>query len=199
MLEGNQYKKFRIEGDAIHWKQKVFPIEDIAHLAYERLLTTQKMNLVKVGEAHSSNLTVTMQSGEKISLSFDESTIIVGLSLDKSTDLRNLDEAYLFLSKATFQQRISAYISQISKQGYFHYENFRFYPKDKIVTRGGKEFRLTESDFYRGPGFVEIRKQNPGIWDGILRGIVGPTRFYTETDLDVILALLKQYFGLTWG
>ena len=194
------FKKFRLEGDVIYWKEKSFPVSAIKHLFFKRVLTKQRVNLVKVGEAHSAHLTITMDGAEKINVSIDEATILMGWNRDKSHELKSIADIYLYLAKVTFEKRISLYVKQVADQGYFEYGGCRFYPKKKIVFRD-KEFSLKDSSFLRSPGYVELRKKDFGLMDKVKREVsfTKIPQFNTQTDSDVIFTLLDYYFGLRWN
>ena len=201
MFGRSQYKKFMLEGDVLHWKERTFPITAIKHLFFRRVLTTQRMNFVKVGEAHSSYLTITMDDGEKISLSFDESTIFLGWNRDKTQDLKNLEDLYIYLARTSFQKRIAPYVRQVEERGYFEYGGCRFIPRDKKIIFRDKEFPVAHSSFLRGAGYVEMRKKDFGLLDKVKREIslTKIPQFNTQTDTDVIFSLLDHYFGLRWN
>jgi len=48
------FKNFRLEADSFYWKEKLFLVSEIKHLFFKRVLTTQRMNFVKVGDHHST-------------------------------------------------------------------------------------------------------------------------------------------------
>ncbi len=202
MFEKGQYRKFRLEGDVIHWKERTFPVSAVAHLRFQRVLTTQKLNFQSIGESHSSHLTITLDSGEEIFLSFDEATVFLGWNSDKSEDLKNLAALYGYLAKVTFQKRIAPYIRQVEQTGYFEFAGCQFFPHNRIICRG-QEFLLSQCTFLRGAWYVEPRRKETGFFAKVKREIV--TSFIrsphinTQTDTDVILSLLKHYFGLQWG
>ena len=200
MFEHYQYKKFRIEGETIYWKNSSFPITIIKHIFFRRLLTTQRENLMKVGEAHSAYLTITFDNGKKITLIVDESTILFGLNRDKSNDLRKLENIYLYLARTTFKKRITFYNNQVKKNGFFVYDGCRFEPRAKKIIFRNKEFPIAETSFFREAGCIEFMKKDFGAWDKIKRqiGLTKIPQFNTQTDTDVIFYLLDHYFGLRW-
>ena len=62
MFERTQYKKFQVKEHGFTYKDRFHDFSNIAHIFFERVQTTQKVNFATVGEAHSANLLLTMDS-----------------------------------------------------------------------------------------------------------------------------------------
>jgi hypothetical protein len=122
MLERSQYKKFELVNDGFIYKGDYHPFDEIKHLHLERVQTTQRVNLVKVGQPESSKLIIELKNGDKVKLSFSESTLFVGLNIDKKQDIQNLIELYIDLCKKTFQHRVSYYEHRLKNEGFFIYD-----------------------------------------------------------------------------
>jgi hypothetical protein len=200
MFERSQYKKFSVEENGFNFKGEFHDFNNIAHIFFTRIHTTQSMNFVKVGEADSSYLHITLDSGKKIKLSFDEAGIFLGFNSNKQTDLKNLTDLYIFLSEKSFQKRISKHIKDIKDKGYFIYDECYFYPAQKKIVFRNKEFPVETSSFLKGYGYIELRKKDFGFLDKVKRevSLTKTPQFNTQTDTDVIFTLLDQYFGLRW-
>ena len=140
---------------------------------------------------------LTMSGGQKVVISVDEQGIF--FNSNKTTEIKKVVEFYSYLSQLTFDQRVSFYESQIKKNGYFEYDECRFYPGRKIVFRG-KDFDLSSTSFLRSYGCVEMRKKDFGFLDKIKRevSLTKIPQFSTITDTDVIFYLLEQHFSLRW-
>ena len=194
-----ELKKFRIDCEVLHWKQRTYLISDIAHIFYSRLNIQKRTNFVKTGSATKVWLDISLDNGEKIELAITDNPIFLGLIGDHFDEVMKLNEIYAYLAKATFKKRSSNYHLQIQKKGCFDYGGCVFYPPDKIVC-GDKEFKLAETDLLRGAGYVELRKKEYGLLDKMKREIpfIKIPRFDTQTDHDVIFALLHVHFGLHW-
>ena len=72
MFHKRQYKKIQIHETGFTYKGQSHSFEEIEHIFFERTITTQRMNFVKVGEPESGRLILTLEAGQKIKLSFDE-------------------------------------------------------------------------------------------------------------------------------
>ena len=199
MFQKNQYKKLQVEENGFSYKGQFHSFDEIKHILFERVITTERMNFMKVGEPESARLILTLENGIKIKLSFNESTIFIGINTNKQEHLKNLFDLYVFLSEKTFQKRILHYVRQVEQKGYFVYDNCYFYPKDKIVFKN-KVFPLKTSSFLKAPGYIELRKKDFGFLDKVKReaSLTKTPSFDTCTDTDVIFTLLKRFFGLRW-
>ena len=141
---------------------------------------------------------LTMSSGQKVVISVDEQGVF--FNSNKSSEIKKIVEFYSYLTQFTFDRRVSFYESQIKKNGYFEYDQCRFYPRRKIVFRG-RDFNLSETSFLKSYGSVEMRKKDFGFLDKIKRevSLTKIPQFSTITDTDVIFYLLEQHFSLRWN
>lgn len=113
---------FRLEDDMIYWKGTSYPLSSIKHLIYRRVLIEHRVNLTYAGKSRSSVLCIILDNEQKIKLSIKERRpILFVLKTSMSEALEKLKGLYIYLSEKTFEKRISLYIRQIEKQGYFEY------------------------------------------------------------------------------
>jgi hypothetical protein len=200
LFEKRQYEHFQAQSDGFVWKGAKFHFGQIVGLLFRRVSTTQRINFVKVGVAKSATLIITVDSGQGIILDFDESGFIFGVNSDKAKDLSNLQDVYLYLSEKSFPHRLGRYLEELREKGFYTHDGCRFYPRNKIVFRG-KEFPLATTDFFRGYGYVEMRKANPNWVDKLKREIslTKLPQFSTLINADIIMHLLDVHFGLRWS
>ncbi len=200
MFGKGQYKKFQVEANGFRYKGEFYKFDDIANIFFTRIHTTQRMNFMKVGEADSSYLYLTLDSGKKIKLSFDEAGIFLGFNSNKQTDLKNLTDLYIFLCEKTFQKRIAKYIKEVENQGFFVYDECKFYPSKRKIVFRNKEFPVDSSSFLKGYGYIELRKKEFGFLDKVKYkvSLTKTPQFNTQTDTDAIFSLLDHYFNLRW-
>ena len=200
LFEKRQYEHFQAHPSGFVWKGTNFRFDQIVGLFFTRVQTTQRLNFVKVGVANSAALSITVESGQKITLDFDEAGFFYGWNSDKTKDLSNLKDVYLYLAEHSFPHRLARYLKELEENGYFTHDECRFYPRDKIVFRS-KEFPLAATDFFRGYGYIEMRKRNFTMLDKIKRevSLTKIPQFNTQTNTDVIFHLLDKLFGLRWN
>ena len=199
LFETDRYNAFQITADGFNYKGSSYLFDEISHLFFSHVLTTQRLNFVKVGQPESAYLHIILSSRKKLKLSFDEFSFWMGFNFNKKKDIKNLVHLYAFLAKKTFANRLEHYLRQISENGYFVYDNCRFYPNNKIVFRK-KEFPVKSSSFMKRCGYVGMRPKS-GIVDKIIweMSIINLPQFNTETDPDIIFHLLEKYLGLKWS
>ncbi len=200
MFERCQYEKLQVEENGFSYEGEFHEFNDIAHIFFTRINTSQRLNFMKVGDVDSSYLYLTLVSGKKIKLSFDEAGIFIGFNSDKKTDLKNLTDIYLFLSEKSFKERMDRYIKEIETEGYFLYDKCRFYPSERKIIFRSKEYPIDSSSLLKGAGYIELRKKEFGFLDKLKRevSLTKTPQFNTQTDSDVIFSLLDHYFKLRW-
>ena len=193
----SQFQEFDLKNDTFSYKRKTYNINDIRHIGFHRTITTHKTNFVEKGKTEEVRMYLTMSGGQKVEISVDEQGIF--FNSNKATEIKKVVEFYSYLSQLTFDRRVLFYESQIKKNGYFEYDECRFYPGRKIVFRG-KDFDLSSTSFLRSYGCVEMRKKDFGFLDRIKRevSLTKTPQFSTITDTDVIFYLLEQHFSLRW-
>ena len=199
-FEKNQSRKFQRTDDGFVYKCTHYALSEIQHLFFNRVVTTQRMNFVKMGEAESALLLVTLRDGQKIKLSFDEAGLFMGFNSNKKDDIQFLIDLYLDFANKTFQQRAEQYMTQVQYTGYFVYDGCKFYPRDKIVFKD-KEFPIQSSSFLKSYGYIEMRPKDYGLMNKVFREVTFTKipQFNTQTDSDVIFYILDEHFGLKWS
>jgi polyhydroxyalkanoate synthesis regulator phasin len=193
-----QFREFNLNGNSFSYKGKTYSINDIRHIGFYRAITTHKTNFVETGKTEKANIYLTMRNGQEVSISVDEQGFF--FNKNKSAQINTIVEFYSYLSHVTFDRRVEFYESQIRSNGYFVYDKCYFYPKDKIVFRS-REFSLGSTSFFRGYGYVEMKKKDFGILDKIKRevSLTKIPQFSTIVDTDVIFHLLDKHFSLRWN
>ena len=192
-------KQVVIADDGFTYRKNRYAFGDVRHLSFVRVMTAQRLNLVKIGEADSAELLLTMADGKELEISVDESTIFMGWNRDKQQEIQGLIGFYAYVSQCTFERRLAYYEGQIGCQRCFEYDGCRFYPGEKIVCRR-QEFPIGDSRFLKRYGVIEMRKKDYGFWDKVKPQLPFNKLpcFVTLTDTDVIFYLLEKHFGLTW-
>ena len=193
-----QENNFRLEGDTICWKEGTsYALSSIKHLIYRRVLIEHRVNLTYAGKSRSSDLCIVLDNGQKMKLSIKEGRpILFVLKASKSEYLEKLNDLYVHLAEKTFEKRISSYIRQIEKQGYFEYTGDRFYPHSKVVHRN-TEFSLENTSFYHKPGYLVLRLKSSSFI-GRIKSALTAIEIPTDIDTDVFFMLLDNYMGLRW-
>jgi len=147
-------------------------------------------------------LTLTLTTGEQLVFQETEGTGLISAVYQEvfhTGDLGviRLHEKANTLKGRTYQQRLSYYLAELNDKRYFTYGGCQFHPFQKIVFKG-REFCLKATDFERCGTAVVMRPTHSSVFDRLKRefSFRTPPQFNTQTDSDVILQLLRQYFGL---
>lgn len=192
-----KFKDFNLSGNVFTWEKRVYDINEIRHLRFYRSVTTHKTNFVETGKTEKAVLTVTLENHRWVSISIDEEGVLWNKS--KTQQIQTLAEFYGFLMHVTFERRLKFYEDQINTNGYWLYDDCRFYPHKKIVFRG-RDFDLALSTLLRSYGCIELKKKESGLLDKIKRemSLTKTPQFSTLTDTDVIFHMLSEHMGLQW-
>jgi|GEM_PF-560276 len=194
----SQFREFNLNGNSFSFKGRTYSTKDIRHIGFYRAVTTHKTNFIETGKTEQANIYLTMSGGQEVKISVDEQGFF--FNKDKSAQIKTVVEFYSYLSHVTFDHRVEFYESQIKRNGYFEYDKCHFYPRKKIIFRG-RDFDLSSTSFFRGYGYVEMRKKDFGILDKIKRevSLTKIPQFSTIIDTDVIFHLLDKHFSLRWN
>ena len=196
-MVAEKFKDFNLSGNTFTWKGQRYDIGGIKHIGFYRSVTTHKTNFVETGKTEKAILSLTLNNGQTVKLSFDEEGIF--WNKNRTQEIQNLAEFYGYLSHITFDRRVKFYEEQIARNGYWTYDECHFYPRKKVVFRG-KDFDVSSSSFLRSYGCIEMRKKDFGMLDKIKRevSVTKIPQFSTVTDTDVIFHLLEKHMGLRW-
>lgn len=202
MKQKSQFKHFKFtDEDGFLWKEEYVGFDAIRHLFFSWVRTTQRDNFIKVGEPEKARLIITLVDDRKIKITFNEATIFVGLNRNKKNEIESLKQLYYYLSQQSFEHRLAHYLRELEDNGYFEYDKCRFYPKKQVIVFRKKAFPLATYTLLRGKGYVEIRKKTWTFAEKIKRefAVTKLPHFETQTDTDVIYALLGKFFGIQWA
>lgn len=123
----------------------------------------------------------------------------------KQERVNRLQEDLNEICKRTFNQRVQKYTAQLQAVGYFQYGVWRFYPEQKqfMDTASGRTFAISDIDFLRHYGFIEVQECAEKFVSKLLRRtkeemIGGRYGISTLEDGDVFFALLNHFFKIRW-
>jgi hypothetical protein len=200
MLERNQYKKFEVLNDGFKHKGIHHKFSDIYSIFFSYMLVEQKLNFISAGEAERAFLYITLKNKEKIKLKFDEWGFVTGFNFDKKSDISNLVELYVFLMEKSFQYRIERFLKEISERGNFQYDDCIFKPKEQSIVFRGSTFHVSDTNFLKGYGYVEMKRKSEGLLGKSIRFLnpLKDPQFNTQDDTDCIFYILDKFYGLRW-
>lgn len=110
-------------------------------------------------------------------------------------------DLYTHLAKATFENRLQRYLTELQSRGYFTYAGYRFHPQHGIICRDGREFTSESTTFLKHYGLLELRPRSQSLLEKAKREIWGGRiqSIDTLTDTDVFFGLLSHFFGIRWN
>lgn len=194
---------FVVSDDGFSYKGRKYKLADVVETRSYRVIYQTRHIPLGVTESHDPafSFVLVMRDGEAVQVT-EQSTL---LSSSTKERVDQLQKSYDFISEKTFQQRAEKYLAQISANGYFEYGAWRLSPSQQKVidTTAGKGYSVSELQFLRSYGFIELVPSNEGLVAKALRKSkqeLSGKRYGigTLSDGDVFFALLAQYFHLKW-
>lgn len=198
-----QQTGFAVTDDGFSYKGRTYQLADVVETrSYRVIYQTRYIPLDVTGNHDPAfSFVLIMRDGEAVQVT-EQSTL---LSSSKQVRVDQLQRSYDFISEKTFQQRAQKYLAQLEAKGYFEYGAWRLSPsQQKIIdTTSGKAYSVSELQFLRSYGFIELVPSNEGVVAKALRRSkqeLSGKRYGISTisDGDVFFALLAQYFHLKW-
>lgn len=194
---------FVVVNDGFSYKGRTYKLADVVETRSYRVIHQTRHIPLGVTESHNPafSFVLIMRDGEAVQVT-EQSTL---LSSSKQDRVDQLQKSYDFICQSTFQHRAQKYVTQIEANGYFDYGAWRLSTsQQKIIdTTSGKGYSVSELQFLRSYGFIELVPSNEGLVAKALRKSkqeLSGNRFGigTLSDGDVFFALLAHYFHLNW-
>lgn len=192
MRKKRQYTQFVVEdADGFIWQGQRIGFDKIRHIFFSWVKVT--------ADADKAYLRITLVDNRVIRLNFDNDILLSVSIPGRNEDIDNLKNLYLYLSTRSYEYRLSHYLQELQAKGYFTIDACRFYPDANIVRFREKVLPLASYEFLNYNGYIEIRKKNRTRWEIFTNGFSWHIpQFNTQTDPDVVFALLDKFFGLKW-
>ncbi len=194
---------FAVSDDGFTYKGRTYKLTDVVETRSYRVIYRTKYIPLGFSDSHDPafSFVLVMRDGEAIQVT-EQSTL---LSSSKQERVDQIQKAYDFICEHTFDQRAQKYVSQIEANGYFDYGVWRLSPSQQklLDTTSGKGYSVSDMQFFRGYGFIELVPTNENLMAKVLRKSkqeLSGRRFGIDTlsDGDVFFALLAHYFHLNW-
>lgn len=194
---------FAVSDDGFSYKGRMYKLADVVETRSYRVIHQTRHIPLGVTESHNPafSFVLVMRDGEAVQVT-EQSTL---LSSSKKERIDQLQKAYDSISEKTFQQRAQKYLTQVEANGYFEYGVWRLSPSQQkiIETTSGKGYSVSELQFLRSYGFIELVPSNEGLVAKALRKSkqeLSGKRYgiATRSDGDVFFSLLAHYFHLKW-
>lgn len=149
-------------------KGKIYHMEVVMAIKSNQL--TQAINFAP---SHYSGFEVTLSNGSV--LKYNAVSVII-----KTKRVNNLNEAFDFISKKTFSQRVDQYIRQIQVKGFFQYRDYFIYGNGDIKYKTNT-VNIAEAALQNG---VEFGRKSS----------VGLSSYYTPDEIYVYQKIPGKFF-----
>jgi hypothetical protein len=111
-----------------------------------------------------------------------------------------LEAIHGYLARATYDQRLRHYLTELNERGYFTYSDKRFHPDGTVALENGRTISITDHALSIRPYSItiEIPSAKKGLqrfkdfWDSPRAQIIA------FTNNDCLMALLKLVYGIQW-
>lgn len=182
--------KITVMEDAFHYKGSVYVYEDIEHIYFYGVKATQtNLGIPTGGQASNMYLDLYLSNGKKLK------SKVGSLIIERKKTFNEFHCGYLYISKKTFAQRYNSYIKQIQDNGYFVYDDHRFYPDGRFGLKGRASKNLRDFTFWRDAFDIHLKPKGDlpvvGSFMQLFRRIIT-----TRLDQDVFLALMNKLYGV---
>lgn len=194
---------FVVTEDGFLYRGRTYKLADVIETRSYRVIHQTRHIPVGVTVSHNPafSFMLVMWDGEALQVT-EQSTL---LSSSNQARIDELQKSYDFICESTFQQRVQKYVKQVDENGYFEYADWRFSPNEKKIvdTASGKGYSVSELQFLRSYGFIELVPFNESLLAKTLRKSkqeLSGKRFGigTLSDGDVFFVLLAHYFNIKW-
>ena len=164
--------------DAIFYRGKTYPYSSVVHLG--RFARKISNFFIPLGDYLRLRIYI---EGMEEPITLQNSVGLIGTT-------SRLKKIYEKLVEKTFQIRLKSYLKQIESKGFFEYGGAKFFPPGDVLINNQK-INLHTAKLWIEP-FELVLKEPTGLF--ARKQIIS-----TDIDQDVILALLKEIYGIKFG
>ena len=176
---------------------KIYKFEDVTETRICRSVLEHKIILVGSDYHHSVSIMIGVKSGELLQVTEQPTW----LSDSKLSSVEYVENIFSVISQKSWDNRVLKYTKNIDDLGYFEYNGWRFYTKQRKIQdiKSNKCYDLSSVNFLKSYGFIAVKEKNEGLGSKLIKSLVGgQVGIGTLIDTDVFFALLKHYFGVSW-
>lgn len=175
------------------YKNKEYPVDDILYLEFFHVVTKKHYAFRETGKDHNVNVKIGLK-GRATPLSLNSGPRFVSLQwtdLGENSSIALIIK-YQDLAKASFDNRVKNYLSQIDEKGFFWYDGKKI-EKNGAVIAPKWSFNLKSVD----PIYIQpfaIYRLSPGPFRFFKRKL----KISTLRDSDCFSYLMKFLYGLSY-
>jgi hypothetical protein len=190
--------RFSLVDGGFTYCNKNYRIEDVTETRIIRSVLEHKIILVGSDYHHSVSIMIGVKSGEMLQVTEQPTW----LSDSKLSSVEYVENIFSVISQKSWDNRVLKYTKNIDDLGYFEYNGWRFYTKQRKIQdiKKNKYYDLSSVNLLKSYGFIEVKEINEGIGSKLIKSLVGgQVGIGTIIDTDVFFALLKRYLGVSWS
>jgi len=176
-----------------------YDFQVVEHLEWHATHLTVRTNFRKTGERYDADLSIYVRSMHK-PIRISAGNVWLGGFRDTARMCTTLRGMYVQLAEKTFSYRMVSYLDEIDKHGYFTYDGIRFHANGEIV-RKNRAINIEDINLCINPedGFELLAVEKEiGFLKSWFRKVVPLMRIFTNTDQDILYALLQSLYGRGW-
>ena len=193
-------ERFKIvDGPEFIWKNRRYKVDQIKHLSFDWINTTERVYGAKAGEYQQVCLHIGLLNNQKIDIRVTEKPSFMGMSIlglknEKKESIEEMKGLYGQLLRLSFESRLSNYLRTIETDGFMTYGKCRFWPKEKTIYYKNRAFVVAETKITKIQRFI---KMEPTTSSG-LKGVRKTAVFDSSKDPDILFAVLDKWFDIRW-
>ena len=197
---------FIIDRTNFKWQNQPYAYDAIRHLTFYWKMYKLYLNGMPL-DKEEAFLEITLSNGQKFKEDFGLHgfkkaiyLIPLGGAIFNATtkahkNCLTLAAAHRFVAQRTFEQRYLYYLDQLKKNGYFLYDNKRFFSDGRIETKNMDEFHISNDVLSDLKSYeITLSKEKKAIqqWAHDIGINISALKITTKTDGDVFSALLQM-------
>lgn len=189
---------FALVNDGFIYRNKVYRFDEVIETRIIRSVLEHKVILVGSDYHHSVSIIIGIKSGEMLQITEQPTW----LSDSKLSSVEHVENLFSVISQKSWDNRVNKYTQHINDRGYFEYNGWYFYIKQRKIQNinDNKYYDLSSVNLLKSYGFIAVKEKSEGITSKIIKALAGgQVGIGTLIDTDVFFVLLKHYFGISWA
>ena len=190
--------EFALVDGGFTYRNKIYRFEDVIETRIIRSVLEHKVVLVGSDYHHSVSIMIGVKSGEMLQITEQPTW----LSDSKTSSVEHIENIFSVISEKSWDNRVLKYTKNIDDIGYFEYNGWRFYTKQRKIqdVNKNKYYDLSSVDLLKSYGFIAVKEKNQSLGSKLFKNFVGSqVGIGTLIDTDVFFTLLKHFFGISWS
>lgn len=189
---------FEVNNLGFKYRDKYYKFDDVIGVKILRHVLEHKVILVGSEFHYSISIMILVKSGDHIQVTEQPTW----LSNSKISSVEHIENQFSIIAQKSWNNRISKYTEQVKSNGYYEYDGWCFYPKQRQIKHlaKGKIYDLNSITLLKTPTYIVVEEKNEGIGSKFIRNMIGKEiAIGTLVDPDVFFTLLKHFFNLSWA